>query len=358
MGDEDRSTDRWAFVTLDRDDIPADARRPSARAGSRGTRWPRLPWQAAVLGSTTVGIVVLDLDGRIRLANEQAARITGHSVERLLTMSATDLKPAGEVEAFWARLHAIASGDAPSVSGEFLYSRADGQPLWMNVSVSPVVDGAGAVTSVLCLLVDVTAEREARQALGASEQGGSATCWRMPGTGCGASTGGTFTYVSPVCETAGLCGRGADGAVVIAHSGPSDVPMAADARPLVGQGRRPSAVTMPIRLRRSDGTEFVGEVRLPQSPVRTAESLRSRGSRETFPERAAIDGALRESESRYRQRCSSAAGQPVAEDFSLIKQRIDELREAGVADFAAYLQDDPMRVAELPSLCASSTSTR
>ena len=153
---------------LDRDDIPADVRetiRLAVEAEGREVAGglPQGVWEAAVFNSATVGIVVLDLDGRIRLANEQAARITGHSVERLLGMSATDLKPAGEVVPFLARLGAMASGETPAVSGEFVYSRADGSALWMNVSVSPVVDGAGNVTSVLCVLVDVTAEREARQ---------------------------------------------------------------------------------------------------------------------------------------------------------------------------------------------------
>ncbi len=67
-------------------------------------------------------------------------------------------------------------------------------------------------------------------------------------------------------------------------------------------------------------------------------------------ERKQAEVALRESEARYRGLFEDAAISLWEEDFSAVKQRLDELRQEGVSDFRAFLQSHPAVVAECAAL--------
>ncbi len=67
-------------------------------------------------------------------------------------------------------------------------------------------------------------------------------------------------------------------------------------------------------------------------------------------ERRQVVDALRESEQRYRGLFEDSPISIWEEDYSLVKQRIDELHRQGITDFKAYFESHPEVVAECASL--------
>ena len=67
-------------------------------------------------------------------------------------------------------------------------------------------------------------------------------------------------------------------------------------------------------------------------------------------ERKEAEEALQESEERYRGLFEDSPISLWEEDFSAVKQRLDALREQGVADISAYLESHPQEVADCAAL--------
>ncbi len=76
---------------------------------------------------------------------------------------------------------------------------------------------------------------------------------------------------------------------------------------------------------------------------------------EDISQRKATEEALRGSEARYRDLFENSPISLWEQDFSAVKQRLDALMQAGVADLRAYLQVRPDLVAELIALVKNVT---
>ena len=122
-----------------------------------------------LLGSTDEGIFGIDLEGRITFLNRAALALTGHlSAEELLGRSAHGLlhhsRPDGSAypQDECPIVRAIAVGERCRVENECFW-RADGTPLPVEFSASPVYDGAEIVGGVVTF-ADISArKRLARQ---------------------------------------------------------------------------------------------------------------------------------------------------------------------------------------------------
>ncbi|MBX9244796.1 SpoIIE family protein phosphatase [Actinotalea ferrariae] len=116
------------------------------------------------LRDTDVSFVITDAtapDTPIVWVNDAFTRTTGYAVEEVLGRNpnllhgpGTDLEQAGRMA------DAVAAGRASTVT--VLNYRRDGTPFWNQVSISPVLDDAGAVTHWVGVQVDVT--RQVREA--------------------------------------------------------------------------------------------------------------------------------------------------------------------------------------------------
>jgi PAS domain S-box-containing protein len=116
----------------------------------------------ALIRSSALGIVMLDSDARVRLWNPAAARIFGWTEEEVLGRPLPVIPPENWRE-FRANLEVSLRGEV--FTGEVRRQRKDGAPIDLSVASSPIRDAAGAITSVVTVVADVTERKRAEEAL-------------------------------------------------------------------------------------------------------------------------------------------------------------------------------------------------
>lgn len=114
-------------------------------------------------------------DGRIRMANRRAARLTRYELDELVGMPVLDLyadAPAG-VRKARALFEQFRHGE--SISGEeLLWRRGDGTTAWIQLWVRPITDEQGTAVASRSVAIDISnrkaAERERTQAVAEREE--------------------------------------------------------------------------------------------------------------------------------------------------------------------------------------------
>lgn len=114
------------------------------------------------------GIWMLDGVGRTTYVNGKMAEMLGYGVDEVIGRSFLDfMDPADVPQAefyFQRRQQGIRE------QHDFRFLRSDGTPLWTLVSTNPWMDEAGELEGVLGMIVDITARKEAEDAMSASEK--------------------------------------------------------------------------------------------------------------------------------------------------------------------------------------------
>ena len=108
----------------------------------------------------------VDADGRVQLANRRAVELLGYPMEELLGRPAFDLyadTPAGKESArqILARFRA---GERIEEQ-ELEMQRADGEPVWISLTVHPVLDAQGRVVQSRSMVIDISRRKQAEEAL-------------------------------------------------------------------------------------------------------------------------------------------------------------------------------------------------
>ncbi|TVR57023.1 MAG: PAS domain-containing sensor histidine kinase [Gemmatimonadales bacterium] len=105
-------------------------------------------------------------DGRIRRVNRRAVELLGYSRAELMGRPVLDLYPEGPE----GRGKAEKLATSECRDEELLMRRAEGEPIWVSLTVRLVRDGEGRVVERRGILLDVTERREARTALKESQE--------------------------------------------------------------------------------------------------------------------------------------------------------------------------------------------
>jgi PAS domain S-box-containing protein/putative nucleotidyltransferase with HDIG domain len=134
----------------------------------------------AIVASSGEAILSGSLDGTIESWNPAAERLYGYSAQEMIGASIERLLPSGGVAGFAPELRSVASG--ASISLELPERRKDGELVDVAVTLSPLRDDRGEVTSLVSIVRDVTERnRRAAQLLQANS--------RFAGAFAAASTG-------------------------------------------------------------------------------------------------------------------------------------------------------------------------
>jgi PAS domain S-box-containing protein len=114
------------------------------------------------------GIILADLEGRIRVWNRGAERLFGHAASDVLGESLDVIVPEPLRRAHWEGFdRAIASGRTAS-DGRPTTTRSmhkDGRTLYVDLSFAVITDAAGAVVGALAIARDSTARRASERAM-------------------------------------------------------------------------------------------------------------------------------------------------------------------------------------------------
>jgi len=118
----------------------------------------------AIINQATAGIIQCDLDGRILMANEHMAVLSGYSGAELCDLTLETLIHPDDFGEMAPKLEElIAHGRAFEMEKRLL--RKDGAPFWVSASVSGVHDGQSQPLSICAVIVDINERREAESAL-------------------------------------------------------------------------------------------------------------------------------------------------------------------------------------------------
>ena len=134
----------------------------------------------ATFALAPLGIAHVGLDGSWLRFNEALCAITGYGSEKLATLTFGDITHPDDLEADWAQARRLVAGEIAHYSMEKRYIRANGDFVWVNLTVSLARDADGAPAYFISMIEDINKRREAAEALRVSEKFSSAVLESSP----------------------------------------------------------------------------------------------------------------------------------------------------------------------------------
>jgi PAS domain S-box-containing protein len=109
-------------------------------------------------------VIITDLEGRIEYVNPRFEKATGYTADEVLGRNTRLLKSGEQSKQFYQDLwRTITAGQ--EWQGEFHNKRKDGTLYWEQAIITPALDEAGQPTHFIAVKEDITARREAEEAL-------------------------------------------------------------------------------------------------------------------------------------------------------------------------------------------------
>jgi len=123
-----------------------------------------------IFNNTSMGIALIQLDGRPLTLNPAILSMTGYSSPELMERSGLEFSHPEDRPALAAILSDLAEGKYPTVGRETRFIRKDGQELWVRLKASAVQDQAGKPAYIVVMVEDIDEQRRVSLELSASEQ--------------------------------------------------------------------------------------------------------------------------------------------------------------------------------------------
>ena len=119
----------------------------------------------SLLESSAIGIAMTDLHGNFRLVNPTLCSLVGREESWIYQHRVDDILVPTESDRADHVAHDLAAGRIASFRGHFELQREDGSSLWTRVSAVLLRDSAGEPSGLMLQVEDVSAERDAQEAL-------------------------------------------------------------------------------------------------------------------------------------------------------------------------------------------------
>jgi diguanylate cyclase (GGDEF)-like protein/PAS domain S-box-containing protein len=116
-----------------------------------------------------IGMALVGLDGSFLRVNRALSELVGYDAEHLLTLTFQDITHPDDLEADLELVRQVIAGERRTYRMEKRYIRADGEEVWVNLSVSMVRDDAGKPLYFVSQIEDVTERRRGEDALREAE---------------------------------------------------------------------------------------------------------------------------------------------------------------------------------------------
>lgn len=115
----------------------------------------------AMFGQAAVGISLLDPHGRLLEVNERMCQIVGRPAEELCSLTCEHLTHPDDWRIHRGLINEVVSGTRAEFSIEKRYQRGDGEWVWVNVTMSPLVNDRGQVERIIAVIEDIRARKQA-----------------------------------------------------------------------------------------------------------------------------------------------------------------------------------------------------
>ena len=247
-----------------------------------------------------IGMSLVSREGIILLVNRALGRILGFEPEEMAGMAIDDLSFAvnpASLEEFQRR---IRDGEIDSYAIEKRFLRKDGGRIWALVDTTAIRDDRGRMTATIGQVQDITARREAEEALRESEARFRSI---FEGAGIGMALvdpTGVIMVANPALERLLGYEPGAlDGARIDDLTYPEDVPLQVEQRRLMVAGET-GAYQFEKRYLRTDGAIVWGLLTSVAVRDERGALVAVIGQVQDITARKEAEAALRESEARFR----------------------------------------------------------
>lgn len=149
-----------------------------------------------------VGVAVASLDDlRLLSVNEALCKFTGYSAAELTSMSMKDLVHPDQVGPEFDSIDKLIRGEIEHYETDGRYLNKDGTYAWMHISVRLVRDAEGNPLHLLSIIEDISARKQAEEALQQSEVMFKSIVERISDVFYIQDKNGKLTYISPQVES-------------------------------------------------------------------------------------------------------------------------------------------------------------
>ncbi|MGE3570825.1 MAG: PAS domain S-box protein [Burkholderiales bacterium] len=116
----------------------------------------------AMFETSPVGLAHVDLEGRIRIANQRLCDMLGYAREELLGRRVRELSHPEDVDVTAEQVMQLRAGELPQFTARKRYLRKDGGVVWVQLSVSLEYDAAGLPSYEIAAFEDITEMERAK----------------------------------------------------------------------------------------------------------------------------------------------------------------------------------------------------
>jgi len=154
----------------------------------------------AAMAQAAEGVVIADIDGRIRYVNPAFTKITGYSAEEAIGKNPRLLKSGKQNPEFYRDLwETISSGK--NWQGELINQRKDGTCYTEEMTITPVLDEAGIISRYIAIVQDVSERQRQERAVRESEERYRLLIDHIPDVVWTADPAGHCVFITPNVET-------------------------------------------------------------------------------------------------------------------------------------------------------------
>lgn len=115
--------------------------------------------------AAAIGMAIVSADGQFVKVNQALCDLLGYTPPALQALSFQAITHPDDLEADLEQVRRLKAGEIHSYQMEKRYFHRDGRVIWIRLTGSAVRDAAGALVHFIAQIEDVTARREAQQAL-------------------------------------------------------------------------------------------------------------------------------------------------------------------------------------------------
>ena len=284
----------------------------------------------------SIGMVLSTPDGRNLIANRALERLLGYGPGGLAGVHSDDITVPDDLEEQYALRERLRSGEFDSYQFEKRLRRTDGSLVWVVLDATAIRDGRGNVQTVIAQIQDITARKEAEEALRASEARFRST-FESAGIGMTlVDSHGTFLDANPAfCRFIGYSHDELMRLSSLDITHPDDRLDSEDHIRRLNAGEL-DGFSMEKRYRRADGRIVWGDLTITALRGVDGQAEMMIGQVQDITARKAAEEALRESEARFR---SAFAGAGIGMSLAGMDGRFFDANPA-FCRFLGYTRDE------------------